>query len=116
MSVSLLVVVAWFRLVDFGCVGWRFVWVFGVFVCLQFPGGFDFVWALHGASGWWFWVLGGFGCLGLLVVCCEFLCYGVCVCGAALGLGVAFAFGFVAFGWFYWCLLVGFECCEFLVC
>lgn len=65
----------------------------------------------------WFWVLGGFGCLGLLVVCGGFLRYGACVCGAALGLGVAFAFGCLLLsGGFGGCLLVEFECYEFLVC
>lgn len=38
--------------------------------------------------------------MGLLVVWCEFLCYGACVCGAALGLGVAFAFGLLLSGGF----------------
>lgn len=39
------------RLILVAPVGDLFEWFFGVFVCLQFPGGFDFVWILHGASG-----------------------------------------------------------------
>lgn len=65
MSVSLLVVVTWFRVVDFGCGGWRFAWVF--FACL-YACSFLVVLILFGHCMvllvGWFWVFGWFRVLG----------------------------------------------------